>query len=644
MPPRLRDLKRLLEVISGIVAAVRLPEVLGVSLSSGKDHLIQWRSYSRLFQRSAVADRTRASSEYQLDADDDGAEKNLVLYDIFHARSPAAPPQRSRCMDRCMRALRLVLAAASLFCQSLGAQITTDTIPAPEGAPVAYGVDTLFTLYGRLGPFGPRERAAAIEQRLSVLGPRLGTRVDSIVVNTEEVRSELLVGDAILMTVLDDDAAPTGQRREALAQKYAERIQQATISAVQAATPTKLLIDGAKALATTIGLLLLLFLLKLGFHRLYGFLSGPKMPPLRIKRLELLSAARLGESFTALARFIRVIVTLLLLYIYVPLVLSFFPWTAPYSPRIVGYVVTPLRAMGAGLLHYLPNLFLLGLIVLATRYLLKLIHVVFQAIRSGGLVFRNFKPEWAPSTYNIVRFLVIAFALVVMWPYLPGSDTEAFKGVSLFLGVLFSLGSSGAVGNIVSGVVLTYTDAFKIGDRVKIGETTGDVIERTMLVTRVRTIKNVDIAIPNSAVLSNQVINYSSQATKTGLILHTTVTIGYEVPWRQVHELLIAAARETANIHADPTPFVLQTSLDDFYVSYELNAYTDQPAVMAGTYSELHQRIQDQFNQHGVEILSPHYRALRDGNMVGIPVENLSATYAAPSFRIEQVRPGAPDI
>jgi small-conductance mechanosensitive channel len=226
-----------------------------------------------------------------------------------------------------------------------------------------------------------------------------------------------------------------------------------------------------------------------------------------------------------------------------------------------------------------------------------------------------------------------------MFPYLPGAGSDAFKGVSLFVGVLFSLGSSGAVGNIVAGVVLTYTNAFRVGDRVQIGETVGDVVERTMLVTRVRTIKNVDITIPNGTVLASQVINFTTQAADRGLILHSTVTIGYDVPWRQVHELLIAAAGATENVLAEPAPFVLQTSLDDFYVSYQINAYTELPAVMAQTYSLLHQNIQDRFNEAGVEIMSPHYGALRDGNQATIPADHLAKGYRAPTFRLEQVSP-----
>ncbi len=543
-------------------------------------------------------------------------------------------------LGRKARAPHLALGLGlALLASPAAAQVTTDSTAQPTGAPVVYRSDTLFTLYGHLGPFGPGERAAAIGLRLNRLGPALAAGTDSILVTEVEQRTEVLVGDQVLMTVLDADAEPSGLSRAALAGAWAAKIKRVTATAAAATSLTAIAIGAGKALVATLLLVLLLRGMRVVFTRLYQVLKSPRVPPLRIKQFELLSSARLGEALTVLGRVLRVVLTLLLLYFYVPLVLSFFPWTAPLSRKIVGYVLTPLQAVGGGIVDYLPKVFFIIVIFLVTRYILKLIGLVFRAIATGMLTLEGFHRDWADPTYNIVRFLVIAFAAVVMFPYLPGAGSDAFKGVSLFVGVLFSLGSSGAVGNIVAGVVLTYTNAFQVGDRVQIGETVGDVVERTMLVTRIRTIKNVDITVPNGTVLSSQVINFTTQAASRGLILHSTVTIGYDVPWRQVHSLLIAAAAATDNVLKDPAPFVLQTSLDDFYVSYQINAFTDQPAIMAKTYSQLHQHIQDQFNQAGVEIMSPHYRAARDGNQTTIPAENLAKDYRAPAFRLEQVSP-----
>jgi small-conductance mechanosensitive channel len=233
-----------------------------------------------------------------------------------------------------------------------------------------------------------------------------------------------------------------------------------------------------------------------------------------------------------------------------------------------------------------------------------------------------------------VRFLILAFTAVVVFPYLPGSHSPAFQGISIFLGLLFSLGSTSAIANVVAGSVLTYTRAFQLGDRVQIGETIGDVVEKSLLVTRIRTIKNVDISIPNAMVLGSHIINFSSAAEGAGLILHTSVTIGYDAPWRTVHKLLVDAALGCDHILKTPEPFVLQTSLNDFYVSYEINAYTDKPEAMASTYSAMHQNIQDKFYEAGVEIMSPHYSSLRDGNKAAIPQSYLAKNYAAPPFRV----------
>ncbi len=288
-----------------------------------------------------------------------------------------------------------------------------------------------------------------------------------------------------------------------------------------------------------------------------------------------------------------------------------------------------------GFVDYLPSLLNLIVIVVVIYYLLKFVRFIFDEIEKGTITLANFHRDWAIPTYQLLRFVVIAIGLVFVFPYLPGSGSPAFQGVSVFIGLLFSLGSTSVVANIVSGVVLTYTRAFHVGDRVKIADTVGDIIEKGLLVTRVRTIKNVEITIPNGMVMGSHIINYSIVSQERGLILNTTITLGYDIPWRLVHETLAKAAKATNGILPEPHPFVLQTSLDDFYVSYELNAYTDQPNKMAFIYSELHQNIQDACNEAGIEILSPHYDALRDGNSSTIPSDYLPKDYQAPPFNIK---------
>jgi small-conductance mechanosensitive channel len=482
------------------------------------------------------------------------------------------------------------------------------------GVPVVLAGDTLFRLYGALGPFDARQRARAVSDRLANLA-RAGA--ESVTVAAHETSSDLVVGDAVVMTVLDADAAPQRVTRAALAARYADRITRALATTGRSLTLRALAADAGYALFATAVLIVLMAGIGNLFPRIYRRIEGVRhaaIPALRIQGVELVSAARVAHALLLLARALRIVATLILLYFYVPLVLSFFPWTAPLSRQIVGYALAPLAAAWQSILAFLPNLFTIAVIVILMRVLLSVLHAFFRAVEAGAIAFSSFHPEWAEPTYKIVRVAVLVFAVVLVFPYLPGAQSEAFKGVSLVVGVLLSFGSSAAIGNVVAGVVLTYTRSFQVGDRVQIGDTVGDVTERTLLVTRVRTIKNVAITIPNGTVLSGHVHNFSALAASRGLILHTTVSIGYDAPWPKVHELLIAAATGTEHVQAEPAPFVLQTSLDDFYVSYQLNAYTDRADLMANTLSALHARIHSAFDAAGVEILSPHYRALRDGN------------------------------
>lgn len=518
-----------------------------------------------------------------------------------------------------------------------GASQSTDSV----GAPVIVAGDTLFRLYGRIGAFTAGERAEGVMRRAEALARTIARGADSIVVVEGETHTDLVVGETVLMTVLDGDARPQGVTRSVLAARWAADLAGGMQAQAKRSSWQTILLGALFALIATAALILLLKGLSLVFPRLLRTIDGwrgTRIPALRIQRLEVLSSSRLTDAALGLIRTMRVIITVIILYFFVPLVLRFFPWTERLADKIVDYVVSPLKSAGSAFADYLPNIFFIAVVALLTRYVLKFVSLFFDAIRDGTVEFPGFYKEWAESSYKIVRFIILAFVVVVVFPYLPGAGSDAFKGVSLFLGALFTLGSSSAIANIVAGVVLTFTRAFQIGDRVKIGDTTGDVMEKSLLVTRVRTVKNVDITVPNALVMTSHIVNYSAQADEGGIILHTSVTIGYDAPWRQVHDLLLDAAKKTEEILDKPKPFVLQTSLDDFYVSYELNAYSDTPKMMAATYSALHQNIQDVFNAAGVEIMSPHYRAARDGNDVTIPPDQRPAGYTAPGFRVRQLR------
>lgn len=510
----------------------------------------------------------------------------------------------------------------------------------PAPAPVVFDADTLFTLYGRLGAFSPADRAAGVVARAARLARTVGPGGDSIRVVDAETHTDLMIGETVLMSVLDADAAALAKPRAEAAAGFARTLSDAMGRHARQTSLRGVLLSAGYTVLATVGLVLALWLTRLAYPRLRGRLErfrATRVPSLRIQQLEILSAERITQGLLKLLGLLRAVWLFFIFYLYVPLVLSFFPWTAPLAGNIIHYLLDPLRSMAFTIIGYLPSLFFVVVIAVVANYAIKLIHAFFRAVESGTVVLPGFYTDWAEPTFKIVRFLVIALVTVVAFPYLPGAKSDAFKGVSIFLGALISFGSSSAISNIVAGVLLTYTRAFQLGDRVQIGDTTGDVVEKTLLITRVRTIKNIDITVPNSTVLSSHIVNYTTTAASHGIILHTTVTIGYDAPWKQVHELLISAARATEHVLESPAPFVLQTSLDDFYVSYQLNAYTAKPEVMARTYSRLHELIQDRFNEAGVEILSPHYRAARDGNLMAVPASYLPPGYEAPAFRVSRV-------
>jgi small-conductance mechanosensitive channel len=255
----------------------------------------------------------------------------------------------------------------------------------------------------------------------------------------------------------------------------------------------------------------------------------------------------------------------------------------------------------------IPDVLFLAVLFLVTRYLLKVVHLFFAAVGRGEVTFAGFEPEWADPTYKLLRIGIVALALVVAYPYIPGSGSEAFKGISIFIGIVFSLGSSSTIANLIAGYTMTYRRAFRLGDRVKISGATGYVTGMRLQVTHLRTVKNEEVIIPNSTILNNEVVNYSSLARTRGLILHTTVGVGYATPWRQVEAMLLMAAERTPGLMREPAPFVRQLALGDFAITYEINGYCDNVQAMGQIYTALHRNILDVFNEHGVQIMTPAY-------------------------------------
>lgn len=492
---------------------------------------------------------------------------------------------------------------------------------------VGFRGDTLFMVHARSGSLTPADRAVRISQRIQSLAENDRYYSDSLKIVEVEGSYDVIYNEQIIVNISSGDAEHYGVEPVEVAQRCRTIIDSYVLDYQEEHRLSTILMRMGLAVAALLTAVGIFFLVQKGFRKLEVWVSRQDwlFRNLSYRNYTYLTKELELRLLLQLFVFFKWFVILLMLYLLLPVLFSIFPESRDWSDIILGWVLQPVRKLLISIWEYLPNLFNILVIVIFMRYLIRLTKFAFREIESEKLEISGFHADWAMPTYNIVRFLLFAFTLVLIFPYLPGSDSPIFKGVTVFIGVLFSLGSSSAVTNMIAGLVITYMRPFKPGDRIKIADVSGDVIEKTLLVTRIKTIKNEIITIPNSSVLTGNTVNYSLQAERQGLILHTTVTLGYDLPWRKVHQALVDAALATEFVEQDPRPFVLQTSLDDFYVSYQLNAYTRQASRQAYVYSELHKNIQDFCRDRDIEIMSPHYRANRDGSEITIPKRELDA-------------------
>lgn len=490
---------------------------------------------------------------------------------------------------------------------------TTDETIAPEedlSAPVVVDGVTLFKVRG-LSAYPASKRAKVIADRIVALAADPNFTKESLRIDdSEPSQSKVLAGNTLVVNILNADGRQEGVDRITLARSVVLRIGEAVDNWRQDRSPATLMRNGAFALLATVGLVLALWGGARLFRRLRGLLEKrlhQRIQDVQFQGLRIFGAHQIWALLTGILSFLWAATVLVSLYLYLGSVLVLFPWTRKLANDLIALVLDPLRTLGLGLLETIPKLVFLLVLYLLTRYVLKMIKLYFQSIADGRIVVPDFDADWAWPTYRLVRLLLVAFAVIVAYPYIPGSGSEAFKGVSLFIGVIFSLGSSSVIGNVIAGYTMTYRRAFKVGDRVKIGEYLGDVEAVRVLVTYLRTPKNEIVTIPNSSILNGEVVNYSTMAKQQGLILHTTVGIGYETPWRQVEAMLVEAAARTPGLLREPAPFVLHNTLGDFCVVYEINVYCTEPQAMARLYTELHRNILDVFNEYGVQIMTPAY-------------------------------------
>ena len=503
--------------------------------------------------------------------------------------------------------------------------------------PVVLNSDTLFYVYAQLGSYSPEDRASNVESKLKEIVRQFNYIPDSLIAVQSELAWSISYEQKILLSILPEEARVQNLTQQEVASKYLLLLKPAMLKARKQNSVRKYLIEIGWVVLILVFVYLLYRLINFVFKFIIKKVEGSEgtfFKGIQIRGYLLVAPNRQLRLTLFLIRAFRLLVLLIVLYLTLPMVFSVFPPTKNIADTLLSYLLTPLKKAFASVLKYVPHLFDIGVIVVCTRYVLKALYFFADEIEHKKLTIQGFHSDWARPTLNIVRVIVYGFMFVLIFPHLPGSDSTVFRGVSVFFGLLLSLGSSSAISNIVAGLVITYMRPFKISDRVKIGDVAGDVVEKNLLVTRIRTVKNEEITIPNASILSGHTINFTSS---NQYLIHSTVTIGYDVPWRQVHEILIDAASSASYILKDPKPFVLQTSLDDFYVSYEINAYISDTTKIAEGYSKMHQFIQDKFNEAGVEILSPHYRAVRDGGQQTNPVEYLPKDYQSPPFKVMKI-------
>ncbi len=505
------------------------------------------------------------------------------------------------------------------------------------GFPVVLEGRTVAVVYAPRAGLSAADRAKAIAQRLEQFAEDRSLPPDLI--RSEELSGHgtlIFARNIVFMLVTDADAAGAHLSKPELGAQIAASMRDAVIQYRSDWNVRNVVKYVIYALTATAVLVALLFGLA-SLHRMIRRHLLAWTKSLRLKKHALsaiITPRRVAAVLLTAQGALRWLVIVVLLQAYVSVLFGIFPNTAGLVVSFYGWLLAPLQVLWSEFVAYLPNLFFVIVISFITFYVLKLNRLIFLEIGDGKIALRGFDADWADPTSKLVSIVIFTLAIVVVFPYLPGSSSPAFKGISILFGVLLSFGSGSAVANIISGTVLTYMRPYHVGDRVKIADTVGDVAEKGLLVTRVRTIKNVFITIPNAAILNSHILNYSTSARAVGLIVHSSVTIGYDTPWRQVHELLIAAAEATLGTLNHPRPFVFQTALNDFYVSYQINVYTADANHMDDIASALHQNIQDQFNAAGLEIMSPHYASLREGNTIAIPEANQPPGYRPPSFRV----------
>jgi small-conductance mechanosensitive channel len=450
-----------------------------------------------------------------------------------------------------------------------------------------------------------------VQRKVMQICKSLKLTTDTMHIFSSEYTHDVMCGEVVILSVSDYDGLWNGMSRRALAEEYL-KILSLEIERLHADYGLKAKLTGLGWAIFLIVIQILFFMLTARFIRylrrmvLEGF--DGRVKPLEVKGYELMNIHQQKRILLFLTRLLQVFLVLVQLFISLPLLFSIFPETEKFTWNMINYVWSPLRDMVVSIVRYFPNLVKIAVIVYVVRWLLKGVRHLSDEVAVGHLKIDRFYEDWAQPTYQIIRIFIIAFTLVVIWPWLPGSESGIFKGVSIFVAALFSLGSTASIGNLVSGIIITYMRPFLVGDFVRIGDQEGEVVEKNAFITRLRDIKGNIVTVPNNSILSMQTVNYTAAVRHgKGSIVHSTFTFTYHVPRETVKSYLLEAADRCKLLQKTPKPFVLYTSLEDFYTQYEINGYTQEASRLWAVYSELHQNIVDVFSEHGLDPTSSHF-------------------------------------
>jgi small-conductance mechanosensitive channel len=479
---------------------------------------------------------------------------------------------------------------------------------APNAPVIVDGV-TLFRVRG-VSALPAEQRATEIAARIAALGSDRTIPVESLVVRETALGSLIAAADHRVFIVTDADAQFEGLTRPVLAEVSRQRVATAVQAFRRDREAAVLWRNVGRAAMATVGFWLLLSLGRRVLRRLRAIMDRryrSRIHDVAVAKVEIMRGDQLWRGVHRTIGIFATLVAVVTGYVYLNFVLLLFPWTRGLGRSLAGVLLRPLATLGTGFVRFIPNFVFLIVLVLVMRFVGKLVRLFFQGVRNGTIRLQQFEPEWALPTERVARIALVVVTLVIAYPYIPGSGSDAFKGIGIIVGLMFSLGSPSVIGNLVAGLSLAFRGAFKVGDRVRIGEHVGEVAQVRLLTTSLRTPKNEQIVIPNSLILNSEVVNFSTLAKDAGLILHTNVGIGYETPWRQVEAMLLESARRTPGLCLQPEPFVLQKALGDFAVDYELNVYCDDTRAIGILYSALHRNILDVFNEYGVQIMTPAY-------------------------------------